>query len=228
MRNSENLPLLYIMDNFKNCACTFIAVERKTTSKFLKSVSASRALHNVFGPFYSEIRDIVQHRLNIEGQKHHVPFLFVGDYKVYYAPLRMKQAISFYPCPWCRTPMSKMDQILRKLTMEDLEPRSGMQDLLHASSGTKWQNKGTKNSMRLSSSLTGASNGLLIVPLPLHIKFVLINKVVQSIDKVLTLCDFVQSFERSYSTALKHNLVASSSHVGARRKSYYACASRSR
>lgn len=74
------------------------------------------ALFEVFGDFSKEIANVASSGITIDGEKYHVKFYFVGDYKVYGALLVMKTAQSTYSCPWCRTPRSRMDQDLQNLS----------------------------------------------------------------------------------------------------------------
>lgn len=118
-------------------------------------------------------------------EKVQVVFMFVGDFKVYYALLCMKAAQSMYPCPWCRTPLSKIDQHLRSLTKEELAQRPTVPDLCNISHGTNWQKAGTFNFMNLYSRSSFNPNRVFLVPPLLHIKLGLINKVVDSLDLVV-------------------------------------------
>ena len=131
----------------------------------------------------------------------------------------MYTAGSKQPCPWCRTPLQKMDHICDNIHETDLLPRPSMKNRIGENTNTKWQKKHTFNFLSLSTNFDEVTMAT-IVPPPLHFKLGIVNKIVDALDLIVVHLEKKFGLEQEESE-FRSFLASSLSKIGARRERYY-------
>jgi len=177
-------------------------------------LETNKDLDRAFSSYRVDILSLVNHGIDVNGRNYKVRVFFVGDFKIYYAALGMHSAVSARPCPWCCTSIQKMDVHFTQLSSSDIIPRPPAADLSKSSEGTMWQKAGTKDVLHL-------SNGIVLVPPPLHIKLGIINKILSSLDLVVVELENLYNLTHTDVNRFKDLLASSLSQIGVRREKYY-------
>lgn len=126
----------------------------------------------------------------------------------------MHSSVSEFPCPWCRTPLKKLDTHPRNVSDNDLMERPPVECMLDRALGDVWQKGGTCDMFRFRTHVT-------IVPPPLHIKLGVVNKILASLDLTVKFLEHKYEQNENEDNCFKVLLSASLSKCGARREKYY-------
>lgn len=102
--------------------------------------------------------------------------------------LSMSSAAEGFHFPWCQFPLEKVDNFFYEIRDEDRQPRLKTEDLTNCSFSL-WQKCQNRNKFYLSNFLSSINSGALFVPPPLHLKLVLVNKIVESLDLMVRQLD---------------------------------------
>lgn len=171
-------------------------------------------LVKAFSSYTEELRYLIDFGISVRHKQYQVKLYFVGDFKVYWAILGMSTTVGQYPCPWCRTPKSKLDSRISALTIFDTSDRPPVYDLSNSNISTPFQKAGTKDVFNI-------SLGIELVPPPLHIKLGIINKILSSIDLVVVEIEKIPDVCTDNPNLFKDLLASSLSQIGVRRENYY-------
>ena len=123
-------------------------------------------LANCFGEFGPKIRQLTNHGITIDEEFYQVKFVFVRDFHIYYALFSISGSNSKFPCPWCCTPVERLDVDLNNLSVSHQKKRPEIRNFVSNSVGSSWQHKYTWNLLNVSSDYSENDTSACIAPAP--------------------------------------------------------------
>eukprot|EP00171_Calliarthron_tuberculosum_P021624 IDg21624t1 len=189
----------------------------------------------IYRPLNSELEDIKENGVVVEGDNIKVITMFTGDFKVLYSLLGLYGPSSSFLCPWCLVPRRYIDQSLTELesivasennslTSTALISRPEMHNLINRPKSTHLQKVNTFNIFCLHKGSGTPMDPTNMVPPALHIKLGLINKILAALDGVVSAWNVSKKWQKTAEDTISPSmllLARSLADIGVRRERYY-------